>query len=103
MTDLRRRSAGLTGEEEEEGDAAVRERLSPELGDSTLQLSPTNQRREGVTESENMAPESQPEPTLGPSSSSAPEEFPNPWDVVTKEENDVDPYKDIEDMPELSP
>ena len=93
----RRRSDGLTSEEEEEGDGA-------ELGDSTLQLSLTNQRREeGVTESENMAPESQPEPTLGPSSSSAPEEFPNTWDIVTEEENDVDPYKDIDEMPELSP
>ena len=46
-----------------------------------------------------MALDSQPEPTLGP----APEEFSNPWDVVIEEEDDVDPYKDIEDMPELSP
>ena len=57
-----------------------------------------------MTESEDMVPESQLEQTLGPSSSSAPKEFPNPWDVVTEKEDDVDPYKDIEeDMPDLSP
>ena len=37
------------------------------------------------------------------SSSSAPEEFSNSWDAVTEKEDDVDPYEDIEDMPELSP